>query len=58
MKYYTVNGFDIMDFKQQYMVAESSISPFYYDVTSKIKLYNLDTFSFFENIPDDCVDMI
>lgn len=58
MKYYTFNDFDIFDFKQHYMVAENSISPFYYDVASQIKLYNLDTFSFFENIPDNCVDLI
>jgi len=56
MRYYVSNN--IIDFEQQNMVAESSVSPFYYDVTSKIKLYNLDTFSFFNNIPDNCVDLI
>lgn len=40
------------------MVAEDAISPFYFDITSKIKLYHLDTFSFFSNIPDSCVDLI
>jgi site-specific DNA-methyltransferase (adenine-specific) len=58
MKYYISNGLNIFDFKQQNMVAENSIPPFYYDVASKIKLYNLDTFSFFSNIPDNCVDLI
>ena len=58
MKYYIANGLNIFDFKQQNMVAENSISPFYYDVASKIKLYKLDTFSFFSNIPDNCVDLI
>ncbi|MBW6486937.1 MAG: site-specific DNA-methyltransferase [Syntrophobacterales bacterium] len=58
MKYYIDDGFNIFDFKQQSKVADNSISPFYYDIVSKIKLYNLDTFSFFSNIPDNCVDLI
>lgn len=47
-----------MDFTQPYMVAENSNSPFYFDVPNGIKLYNVDTFSFFKNIPDKCVDLI
>jgi site-specific DNA-methyltransferase (adenine-specific) len=59
MRYYFTNELNIFDFNQNVnIIAESSISPFYYDVANKIKLYNLDTFSFFPNIPDDCVDLI
>lgn len=58
MRYYIANDLNIFDFDQRFEIAESSIEPFYYDVASKIKLYNLDTFSFFPNIPDNCVDLI
>lgn len=58
MRYYIANDLDIFDFAQRLEVAESSIEPFYYDVANKIKLYNLDTFSFFSYIPDNCVDLI
>lgn len=58
MNCYISNGFDIFDFQQQNIVADNSLSPFYYDSACKIKLYNLDTFSFFNNIPDNCVDLI
>ena len=59
MRYYCTNELNIFDFNQHLnIIAESNISPFYYDVANKIKLYNLDTFSFFPNIPDDCVDLI
>jgi hypothetical protein len=46
MKYYINDNLNIFDFDVQFKVAESNISPFYYDVENKIKLYNLDTFSF------------
>ena len=60
MGYYITNDLNIFDFNfnQHLKIAEESISPFYYDVASKIKLYNLDTFSFFTNIPNNCVDLI
>jgi len=58
MRYYITNDLNIFDFDLQSKIAESNISPFYYDVESKIKLYNLDTFSFLPNIPDNCVDLI
>jgi site-specific DNA-methyltransferase (adenine-specific) len=58
MRYYINNDYNIFDFGQPHMVAEDAISPFYFDITSKIKLYHLDTFSFFSNIPDSCVDLI
>ncbi len=47
-----------MDFERSCMVAEEANPPFYYDVSNGIKLYNADTFSFFKNIPDGCVDLI
>lgn len=58
MRYYIANNLNIFDFDQRFEVAESSIEPFYYDVANKIKLYNLDTFSFFPYIPNNCVDLI
>jgi len=58
MRYYFTNDLNIFDFDLQSKIAESSISPFYYDVENKIKLYNLDTFSFLPHIPDNCVDLI
>lgn len=58
MKDYTFDYTNIMEFTQSYRVAEHSSSPFYYDVSNGIKLYNVDTFSFFKNIPDNCVDLI
>jgi len=58
MKYYTNNNMSIFDFNENSSIAETNISPFYYDVANKIKLYKLDTFSFLPNIPDNCVDLI
>jgi site-specific DNA-methyltransferase (adenine-specific) len=58
MKYYITDDLNIFDFDQRFEIAESNISPFYYDVANKIKLYNLDTFSFFPHIPDNCVDLV
>lgn len=58
MKYYITNDLNIFDFDLQSKIAENSISPFYYDIENKIKLYNLDTFSFLPYIPDNCVDLI
>ncbi len=58
MRYSVANDFNMFNFNQQYKISENTISPFYYDGASKIKLYNLDTFSFFTNIPDNCVDLI
>jgi len=58
MQCYITNNLSIFDFNQHCDVSEDPISPFYYDVASKIKLYNLDIFSFFTNIPDNCVDLI
>jgi len=58
MDYYITNESNIFDFNQHDRVAENYISPFYYDVANKIKLYNLDTFSFLPHIPDNCVDLI
>jgi len=58
MRYYITNDLNIFDFDLQLKIAESNISPFYYDVESKIKLCNLDTFSFLPCIPDNCVDLI
>lgn len=58
MDYYITNESNIFDFNQHDRVAEDFISPFYYDVTNKIKLYNLDTFSFLPHIPDNSVDLI
>ena len=54
MKYYNNN----FEFDVQLKIAESNFSPFYYDFENKIKLYNLDTFSFLPHIPDNCVDLI
>ena len=54
MRYYMNNDYNILNFGQSHMVAEDTISPFYFDITGKIKLYHLDTFSFFSNIPDQC----
>jgi hypothetical protein len=53
MKYYTFDCNNVMEFTQPYMVAEHSNSPFYYDISNGIKLYNVDTFSFLKNIPDN-----
>ena len=58
MKYYINDNLNIFDFDVQLKVAESNFSPFYYDFENKIKLYNLDTFSFLPHIPDNCVDLI
>ncbi len=58
MRYYIANTLEIFNFDQQFEIAESKIAPFYYDVANKIKLYHLDTFSFFSYIPDNCVDLI
>ncbi len=58
MRYYIANKLEIFNFDQRFEIAESSIAPFYYDVVNKIKLYNLDTFSFFLYIPSNCVDLI
>lgn len=54
MKYYNNN----FEFDVQLKISESNFSPFYYDFENKIKLYNLDTFSFLPHIPDNCVDLI
>ena len=58
MRYYIPNDLNIFDFDFRLRVAEDNITPFYYDVENKIKLYNLDTFSFLPHIPDNCVDLI
>lgn len=58
MQYYTNNHVSIFSFENNSNIAETNISPFYYDVVNKIKLYDLDTFSFLPNIPDNCVDLI
>ena len=58
MRYYITNDLNIFDFDLQLKIAESNISPFYYDIENKIKLYNLETFSFLPHIPDNCVDLI
>jgi len=58
MKYYIANDLNIFDFNQHDKICEDHIPPFYYDVVSKIKLYNLDALSFFTNIPGNCVDLI
>ncbi len=60
MKYYHSNELNIFDFNQNQpnRIAENMFPPFYYDVVSKIKLYNLDTFLFLPCIPDNCVDLI
>ena len=58
MRYYITNDLNIFDFDLQLKIAESNISPFYYDIENKIKLYNLETFSFLPQIPDNCVDLI
>lgn len=56
--YYTQKDNNMMGFPQPYMVAEETDPAFYYDVFNGIKLYNADTFSFFNNIPNNCVDLI
>ncbi len=58
MKYYLMGNSNILEFKQEDIVAEERVSPYYYDAVNKIKLYNLDSFSFFSNIPNNCVDLI
>lgn len=58
MKYYIYGSLDLFNFDVKLKIDESNISPFYYDVMNKIKLYNLDTISFLPNIPSNCVDLI
>ncbi|MBF0234791.1 MAG: site-specific DNA-methyltransferase [Desulfamplus sp.] len=58
MTYYTNNNLTIFNFDTQLKIAENNILPFYYDIANKIKLYNLDVFSFLPNIPSNCIDVI
>jgi len=58
MKHYWAGNINIFGFDAPLSIAESDLSPFYYDFENKIKLYNIDTFSFLHNIPDNCVDLI
>ena len=58
MKYYNANASILAFDDPQHLAEDNPAAPFYYDAENKIKLYNLDTFSFFDNIPNDCVDLI
>ncbi len=58
MGYYLESDLDIFNFDHQSEIAETNLQPFYHDSVNRIKLYNIDVFSFFHKIPDNCVDLV